>query len=167
MRVDKLIVVFLLVSLINTLTSRKKKRKQAEQKGGAQRAAAQPQAKAKPNPAPKPKAQPQQRIPFSREEWKAYLMEMAAQQEPKPMTVAPARPAEDAHEGFVSTQGESAEEHAEHHRRIVEEEMQRHQEREMLEDLRNANLEKLRAAVVMSEVLGKPVALRERTGLHR
>ena len=172
----QLIAIFLIIGILNTLTSNKKKKKQNAQKSGAQRAAA-VQPKQQPKPAAqqsKPasaKRQPaqQQRIPFTKAEWKAYLNELSAELPPKAEAPAPAPVefAEELGEGFVSTQGESFEEHAEHRRKIAEEEARRHQEREALDDLRNANLEKLRAAVVMSEVLGKPVALRPRTGYHR
>ncbi len=70
-------------------------------------------------------------------------------------------------EGNVSTQGESEAEHAEHLRRAAAEEEANRLARETLRDLREARQDKLRAAVVMSEVLGKPVSLRPRVGLHR
>ena len=68
----------------------------------------------------------------------------------------------DEPEGTISTQGESRAEHAQHRRRILEEEARLQAEKDALEELRSANLEKLRSAVIMSEVLGKPVALRGR-----
>lgn len=57
-------------------------------------------------------------------------------------------------------EGESRREHEAHKQRIAEEEARLHREREELRELRNVNLKKLRSAVVMSEVLGKPIALR-------
>jgi len=57
-------------------------------------------------------------------------------------------------------EGESYAEHAGHKLRIAAEEEKLRREREELQELRNVNLKKLRAAVVMSEVLGKPLALR-------
>lgn len=57
-------------------------------------------------------------------------------------------------------EGESHAEHAGHKLRIAAEEEALRRERAELQELRNVNLKKLRAAVVMSEVLGKPVALR-------
>lgn len=65
-------------------------------------------------------------------------------------------------QGSLSTQGEDAAEHAEHRRRIAAEEERLRLETQRLEDMRQVNLDKLRAAVVMSEVLGKPVSLRPR-----
>ena len=163
-----LIPILAILFILNAATSgsRKKKKQQAAQKSNAQQAAAQP--KQKPKPVPRqPRKGVQQRIPFTKEEWKAYLNELGEEVAPK--VTAPLAYDEDhiAGEGFISTQGESIEEHAEHRRKIAEEEARFHEERAALSDLRNANLEKLRTAVVMSEVLGKPVALRPRTGYHR
>ena len=59
-------------------------------------------------------------------------------------------------------EGESRREHEAHKQRIAAEEALLHREREELKELRNVNLTKLRSAVGMSEVLGKPVALRGR-----
>ena len=178
---DGLIVLLVIFGIINAITSKNKKEKQAK-KSAAQAQAFESaipkaQTKAKPRPQPKAKPQPkpkaderQTRLPFTREEWKAYLNELS-EELVATKAASSSKPAYDEgerfHEGFISTQGESAEEHAEHRRRIAEEEAQRHQELEALNDLRHANREKLRAAVVMSEVLGKPVALRPRIGYHR
>ena len=60
-------------------------------------------------------------------------------------------------------EGESRLEHAAHRARIAEEEARLHQQRTELQELRSMNLKKLRTAVVMGEVLGKPVALRGNT----
>ena len=175
-----LIALFVIIGIVNALTSKNKKEKQAKKRAAQARAfdnaIPKAQAKSKPRPQPQPKSkvvERQMRMPFTKEEWKAYLSEMSEELVAKKAasSAAPAAAAYDEgesfHEGFVSTQGESAEEHAEHRRRIAEEEAQHWQEREALNDLRNANREKLRAAVVMSEVLGKPVALRPRIGYHR
>ena len=170
---DGLIAILAIIWIANALLSgSKKKKQQAKAKGGAQRAAAQPKPAPKPavaKPAA-PKTRPaskQVRIPFSKEEWAAYLNELSEGLTPPEAQPAAPRHDEFSGEGSVSTQGESQEEHAEHHRRIADEEARLHQEREALNDLRAANLSKLRAAVVMSEVLGKPVALRPRTGYHK
>ena len=164
---DGLIAIIVIIAIVNALTSgKKKKAEQAKQKGGAQRAA-----QAKPQPKPKP-APRQVRIPYSKEEWNAYLSEINGgapkKASPKPAPMPKLVPEiQEVFEGSISTQGESDEEHAEHRRRIAEEEAMRRQERDALADLREANLDRLRAAVVMSEVLGKPVSLRPRTGYHR
>ena len=165
-----LIVLLFIWIIINSLTSRTKKEKQ-EQKRAAKAHAfdtAFPKTQAKPQPRPKA-VEGQRRIPFSKEEWKAYLSEMSEELVRERAATAPIAHDEDDrfHEGFISTQGESAEEHAEHRRRIEAEEAQHRAEREALDDLRSANRERLRAAIVMSEVLGKPVSLRPRTGDHR
>lgn len=65
-------------------------------------------------------------------------------------------------EGMISTQGESAEEQAAHLAKIHTEEERLHQTQQTLQEIRNLNRKKLRSAVVMSEVLGKPVSLRSR-----
>lgn len=65
-------------------------------------------------------------------------------------------------QGTYSTQGERPEEHAAHRARVAAQEENQRREQEALEDLRNMRVKELRAAVVMSEVLGKPVALRRR-----
>ena len=175
---DGLIAILVIFAIINAITSKnKKKAEEAKKKAGMPQSATQPQRPAQPQSRPKPhprsqaRPQPQQvRIPYSKEEWAAYLsaLNSGAAASPKP---APApKPEPELHEGYegmVSTQGESAEEHAKHHRRIQEEEARRQQEYDALADLREANLDKLRAAVVMSEVLGKPVSLRPRTGYRR
>lgn len=84
-----------------------------------------------------------------------------AQAAAKPAVTAVAAMAT-APEGSLSTQGEQPLEHARHQARVAAREAQLRRERESMEALRNLRLEKLRAAVVMSEVLGKPVALRPR-----
>ena len=177
---DGLIVLLVIIGVINAITSKKKQAKQAKKRAAQaqafENAIPKAQTKSKPRPQPKPQSRPkpkvderQMRIPFTREEWKAYLSEMSEELVEKKAASAPIAhdDGESFHEGFISTQGESIEEHAEHRRKIAEEEAQHRQEREALNDLRNANREKLRAAVVMSEVLGKPVALRPRIGYHR
>ena len=178
-----LVMILMIFWLASAFTSGSKKNKQkAKQKGGAPRAAAQP----KPKPAPKQaaakpaaaaKVDPlwsrrdaqQTGMPLSKEEWKAYINEMSEGLASKQSSPKPAARVHNDHpgEGSFSTQGESAEEHAAHRRRIEAEEAQLRQERDALDDLRTANRDKLRAAVVMSEVLGKPLALRPRTGYHR
>lgn len=77
----------------------------------------------------------------------------------------PAPAPEVPQEGMSSTQGESAEEHAAHLAKIHTEEERLHQTQQTLQEIRNLNRKKLRSAVVMSEVLGKPVSLRSRN--HR
>lgn len=132
----------------------------------------------------------EEKAPFSMDEWKDYLKQQPASghaapavrkmaeekvktavqnAEIKPAKVRPVKAAKpqpalqhDDPEGSISTQGETPEEHAEHRRKILAEEEKRHQEHAARQELRDMNLKKLRSAVVMSEVLGKPVSLRPR-----
>ena len=164
-----LITILVIFGIINAITSKNKKKAEQAKRGGAAQHAEQQRPKPKPQPKPQPKPR-QVRIPYNKEEWAAYLSAMSggAAASPKPAPTPRPEPEHyEGYEGMISTQGESAEEHAEHHRRIEEEEAQRQQERDALADLREANLDRLRAAVVMSEVLGKPVSLRPRTGYRR
>lgn len=81
---------------------------------------------------------------------------------PAAAAAVPAAAMAAAPEGSISTQGEHPEAHALHQARIAAQEAQLRREWESMAELRNIRLENLRAAVVMSEVLGKPVALRPR-----
>lgn len=162
---DSLIDILILIGIFSSFSKKKKKR--------AQKQPAQQQA-----PVSKPQnAAGQTKIPFTKEEWNAFLADMEQQKRPspksRPMKAAKAaKPAKapdpvlhldhDDPEGTVSTQGESAAEHAEHHQKILSEETRLRKHQETLEELRHLNRQKLRSAVVMSEVLGKPVSLRPR-----
>lgn len=117
----------------------------------------------------------QLKIPYTQEEWSSFLKEKAAPRKPtapkaKPVSKAAlkpkpapisAEPAPISAEGS-SFEGEAPQEHAAHAERVVREEARIAQEQEEQLRLREMNLRKLRSAVVMSEVLGKPVALRGR-----
>lgn len=59
-----------------------------------------------------------------------------------------------------AVQGESDADHRRHVEKIVREEKQRKEEAQAQANLRNEKRKKLREAVIMSEVLGKPLALR-------
>lgn len=74
----------------------------------------------------------------------------------------PPTPAPPPPEGSISTQGESAAEHAMHMEKVHIEEEKLRQQAQSLRQIRNLNRQKLREAVVMREVLGKPVSLRPR-----
>lgn len=164
---DSLIGILILIVIFSSFSGKKKKK--------AQKRAARQQA-----PAPETKkAAVQEKIPFTREEWNAYLENAERQSKesaPKSGKAAPAaKPAKapapvlhidhDEPEGTISTQGESAAEHALHRQKILAEESHLRQQQETLQELRHLNRQKLRSAVVMSEVLGKPVSLRPRN--HR
>jgi len=159
---DGLIGILILIGIFSSFSSKKKKK--------AQKRASQQQTPAANSQASQPK------IPFTKEEWSAYLADM--EQQPKPANARPAKvsravkPAKapdpvlyldhDEPEGTVSTQGESAVEHARHRQKVLGEEARLRQQQETLQELRHLNRQKLRSAVVMSEVLGKPVSLRPR-----
>lgn len=112
---------------------------------------------------------------ISMEKWAEYLMQAEAPKpkpeapKPKPAKpkVKPPKPAAEKpaadkplREGSISTQGESEAEHAEHRRKILAEEARRREEYEAHQELRNLNLKRLRSAIVMREILDKPVSLR-------
>jgi len=162
---DGLIVILILLAIFSASSNKKKKKaqKKAEQ---ARPAAPQPE---------KPAAQA--KIPFTKDEWNAYLTDMEKQEKnPKPQPMKPIRmtkpvkaPApvlhldHDVPEGTVSTQGESAAEHAEHRQKLLAGEARLREQQQTLQELRHLNRQKLRSAVVMSEVLGKPVSLRSKS----
>ncbi|MBP3409442.1 MAG: hypothetical protein J6J78_08460 [Clostridia bacterium] len=159
---DSLIGILVLIGIFSSLS--KKKKKQAQKQADRQQA---------PKPA-KPSAQA--KIPFTKDEWTAFLTDMEKQE--KKHRAKPAKPARaakpvkapapvlhldhDEPEGTISTQGESAAEHAEHRQKILAEEAKLREQQQTLQELRHLNRQKLRSAVVMSEVLGKPVSLRPR-----
>lgn len=175
---DSLIGILILIGIFSSFS---KKKKQKAQKQTAQTQSPVPQ------PAPKPeKLSGQTKIPFTKEEWDAFLEDVEQQEKtpaPQPAkSVKAVKPAKavkaakaakipdpvllldhDEPEGTVSTQGESAAEHAEHQQKVLAEEARLREHHETLQELRHLNRQKLRSAVVMSEVLGKPVALRPRS----
>lgn len=134
----------------------------------------------------------QQKMPLSKEDWITFLKEQSQSmpQSPKKKVIskaehtsqsskkastpkrernkaAKAAPQKNAaplpFEGSISTQGESAAEHAVHMAKIHSEEEKLRQQEQTLRQIRNLNQQKLREAVIMSEVLGKPVSLRSHT----
>lgn len=123
---------------------------------GPEKKAAEPAEKKKPAAVPG-----QVQMDEIRELRNAVVKQRAARKTAAEPAVKPALQHDDP-EGTISTQGETHAEHAAHRRRILAEEERLQQEMDALAELRNANLQKLRTAVVMSEVLGKPVALRGR-----
>lgn len=157
---DSLIGILILIGIF-ALSSKKQKKKAQKR----------PPCPAEPHAA-------HSKIPFTKAEWTAFLADMEAQ-EAKPKPSAKPRSAKPPKattadnptrqiqtiqaEGSISTQGESAAEHAEHQRKMQDADMYLQKEQEALQELRQLNRQKLRNAVVMSEILGKPVALRSRT----
>lgn len=115
-----------------------------------------------------------QEIPFTKEEWDKFLGSIG---EKKPAAVkAEVQPSPEGRislkqampEGFSpklkSTQGESEEEHRRHLEKIARQEKLRQEKLETAQEIRSMNRQKMRQAVVMSEILGKPVALRGKRG---
>lgn len=173
---DGLITILILFGLYAMRSSSKKKK--ARQQAAQQRAFAEAG-----------EAMQQGKMPFSKDEWKTYLKEQAKNviaesasenlqgivekpkakaENPLPAAIKAEPPKllpileHDEPEGTVSTQGESAAEHAEHRRKVLAEEARQLEEHEALKELREMNLKKLRTAVVMREILDKPVSLRPR-----
>jgi len=162
---DDLFGALITIALFGFAFSGKKKKKQREKwraeylerKNAAQEKPAQT---AKKEPA----------VPFTKDEWQKFLAKMdapkaapAKKANPKPAPVLHVE--NDEPEGTVSTQGESHAEHAQHRERMLAAEQELLHQQETLRELRRMNTQKLRSAVVMSEILGKPVSLRH--GNHR
>lgn len=175
---DALIVLFIVIGIVNAVTSSKNKKKKQAERRAFQQARQQTRAQAR-------EAAGQARMSLSPEELQGHLRAMEARgkapapehgayeasaphrdapRPAEPQVVAPERtlrPTEPhGGEGRISTQGESEAEHAEHRLRVAAEEARQRQQREELRDLRAAERQKLRAAIVMSEILDRPVALR-------
>lgn len=133
-------------------------------------------------------AKPAAQLPYTKEEWQKLFA--APKPQPKPVDKPKAAPAATPTEASATPtaapikaleskalergvtgsiqlpleamEGEAPLEHAAHRQRVIADEERLHQEHAQLRELRSANLQKLRSAVVMSEVLGKPVSLRAR-----
>lgn len=128
-------------------------------------------------------AKPAAQLPYTKEEWQKLFA--APKPQPKPVDKPKAAPAATPTEASAAStaasikalergvtgsiqlpleamEGEAPLEHAAHRQRVIADEERLHQEHAQLQELRSANLQKLRSAVVMSEVLGKPVSLRAR-----
>lgn len=179
------LLLLLIFGALGLLSSRNKKKKADRQ--AARRRAFQ-QAKESEAQAKKAvQAKVQEKLPFTQDEWAAYLKEMGAGekkasalksaakpvpkkpvQAAKPVSARPEMPKPALHlehddpEGSISTQGESAAEHAAHHAKVLAEEAKIREEHETMRELARMNRRQLRSAIVMSEILSKPVSLRPR-----
>lgn len=122
---------------------------------------------------PRRPEQPAAKPPYTREEWQKRFAAPKPQPAGMPMadkaapTAASIKALENGVTGSMQLppegmEGESPLEHAAHRQRVIADEERIHREHEQLRELRSINLQKLRSAVVMSEVLGKPVSLRPR-----
>lgn len=111
-----------------------------------------------------------QEIPFTKEEWDRFLGNMEGKKPEKARPSAgkqiPAKQpmAEGISAPLKSIQGESEEEHRKHLEKIAADEKLHREKIETAREIRSMNRQKMRQAVVMSEILGKPVALRGRRG---
>ena len=180
---DGLIVMLIIFGIISRLNKKKKKQEQASK--AAQKAEAFAEAAAvetikaakkavKTVPEPVKKAAVpivkavQQEIPFTKEEWDRFLGNMEGKKPEKARPSAgkqiPAKQpmAEGISAPLKSTQGESEEEHRKHLEKIAADEKLHREKIETAREIRSMNRQKMRQAVVMSEILGKPVALRGR-----
>lgn len=180
---DGLIVVLLILGLVARI-SKKKKKSGSARRSGAARGVAEKITDALETAGKE--AAKQAKIPYTKEEWSQYLRQSTAEEgERTPIApvqaaepaakIAPPPPASGAKpvskplkpkpaparsETEAPHEGESRREHAAHLARIAREEEKIARQQEEIKRLRDVNLEKLRSAVVMSEVLGKPLALR-------
>ena len=178
---DGLIVLLIIISVISSIGKSNKKKKKATE---AQRKAEKPSsAQSKPDAA---------KIPYTREEWSQFLKEEGtpkAKAQPKPAAkpedmvkvvaaVLQKRKAQAAQQRAAAplreatgsivldprqgVEGETEAEHAVHRRRAEAEEALRDSAQEARSAVAAMNLQALRSAVVMKEILDKPVSLRPR-----
>ena len=188
---DGLIVVLIIIGIVSRMSKNKKKQaeaaKRARARAFADAAEAVRNAKKVIEPARRGIVRAvEEEIPFTAADWDAFLKN-AVPEKPAAAAVVPEK-AEKPSEGMAmkpkpspegrkslkqplpegfspalkSTQGESHAEHSRHVEKILLEEKQQAQKQQELRSLRSINRQKLREAVIMSEVLGKPVALRAR-----
>lgn len=178
---DGLIVLLIIFGVISRISKSNKNKKKATE---AQRKAEKPS-----SAQPKPDAA---KIPYAREEWAQFLKEDGtpkAKAQPKPAAkpedmvkvvaavlqkrkaqVAQQRAAAPLREATGSivldprqgVEGETEAEHAAHRRRAEAEEALRDSAQEARSAVAAMNLQALRSAVVMKEILDKPVSLRPR-----
>lgn len=183
---DGLIIILIIIGIVSRLNKKKKQQENAQKAQQEAEAFAQafPEGK-KPAVPVKKAAEPvrkptqpvrkptQQEIPFTKEEWAKFLGNIetvSRKAAPAKQAAAPVQdkvPGKQAlPEGYSpalrATQGESEKEHRRHLERIAAEEKQLQEQADSLRELRSMNRQKLRQAVIMSEVLGKPAALRGR-----
>ena len=177
---DGLIVLLIIFGVISRISKSNKKKKATEAQRKAEKLS---------SAQPKPDAA---KIPYTREEWAQFLKEDGtpkAKAQPKPAVkqedvvkvvaaalqkqkaqaiqqraAAPSREATGsiALDPRQSVEGETEAEHAEHRRRAEAEEALRDSAQEARSAVAAMNLQALRSAIVMKEILDKPVSLRPR-----
>ena len=165
MHLDGLIALLIIIGIVTSISKSSKKKKAAQ----AQKAA-------------RPAAQSGEvRIPYTREEWAQFLEQESIPKPkapPKPAAKKPPEPAPQAttpmpkpvpaESGSIAVdpmqgvEGETEAEHAAHRMRAAHEEARRRSECAEAQAVAQVNLQALRSAVVMKEILDKPVSLRPR-----
>ena len=182
MHLDGLIVLLIIIGVVTSISKSNKKKKAATaQKRAEEPSPAQPkagptkipytreeceqfladaegEAAAKPAPAQKAAAKPAAPKPApQKRKANAPQMNVAA---PAPAAMSTGSIALDPRQ---SVEGETEAEHAAHRLRAAQEDMRIGVERAAEQALAEVNLQTLRSAVVMKEILDKPVSLRPRT----
>ena len=172
---DGLIALLIIIGVVTSISKSSKKKKATEAQKRAE----------KPSPA-QPKAGAT-KIPYTREEWAAFLKEEGVPEavvQPKPAAAKAAAPAPKkrrakavqsvadapnaASTGPIApdprqgVEGETEAEHAAHRLRAEREEARIQVEHAAEQVQTEINLQTLRSAVVMKEILDKPVSLRPR-----
>ena len=174
---DGLIALLIIIGVVTSISKSSKKKKAAEAQRKAER----------PSPA-QPKASTT-KIPYTREEWAQFLAEAESEAAAKPVTpkkaeakpatpkaapqkreaqavpqsvAAPVSTGSIALDPKQSVEGETEAEHAAHRLRAEREEARIQVERAAEQVQTEINLQTLRSAVVMKEILDKPVSLRPR-----
>ena len=181
MHLDGLIVLLIIIGVVTSISKSNKKKKAAaaqkraevpspaQQKAGPTKipytreeweqflADAEGEAAAKPTPAKKAAAKPAAPKPApQKRKANAPQMNVAA---PAPAAMSTGSIALDPRQ---SVEGETEAEHAAHRLRAAQEDMRIGVERAAEQALAEVNLQTLRSAVVMKEILDKPVSLRPR-----
>ena len=181
MHLDGLIVLLIIIGVVTSISkSNKKKKAAAAQKRAEVPSPAQPKAGATKMPytreeweqflkeegVPKPKAQPKPAAAKPEDVAKvaAAVLQKRKAQAAQQRVAAPVREASgsivlDPSQGI---EGETEAEHAAHRLRAKQEEQRIHVERAAEQAHAEVNLQTLRNAVVMKEILDKPVSLRPR-----
>ena len=164
--------VIILALLYFLFSSSSKKKKRAQQQGRQSEA----ERRIKPaQPAPEPpepaEEEPEEEVTaqgadaktLTPEEWEAYL-EAKAEKSAAEQAEAPVRPQEsDVHAQSLpvsAPEGETRAEHAAHNERVHAREQAERQYAEDARARRYANRQRLREAVIMREILDKPVSMR-------
>lgn len=181
---DGLVILLIIIGIVSRVNKNKKKQEEAKRaKAQAFAEAAHAQAVKAVKKAPEPikkaaeaaKKAVMEDIPFTKEEWDRFLGNLdekpkAAPESGHPLPHVSTEGRISRHQimpegmspALRSTQGESEAEHRRHVEKIAAEEKRLEESVQTRQALTAMNRRKMREAVIMSEVLGKPVALRGR-----